>query len=85
MLDHWTFEDLVEELKMTDIASVRNGLYFWANEGVLRSFPASTTTTTTTPTNGNGEEVWRLLEVRDESAGAGIAHGSFFLFLFSVR
>lgn len=76
MVDEWKVEDLVEELRMTDPAAVRNGLYFWNNEGVLKQLSG------VKDGEGKEEEMWRLLEMRDESAEAGIAHGEFFRFLF---
>ena len=65
---------------MTDLASVRNGLYFWNNEGILKQLSGEK------DLGGKEEEVWRLLEMKDESAEAGIAHGQFWLLLrFGLR
>jgi anaphase-promoting complex subunit 2 len=34
--DRWTVMDLLKQLNLNDISPLLNGLYFWANKGVLR-------------------------------------------------
>ncbi|KWU47479.1 hypothetical protein RHOSPDRAFT_30906 [Rhodotorula sp. JG-1b] len=47
--DTWTSETLQQELKVTDVGTIRNALYFWNNLGVL---------------GGMADDMWRLLEER---------------------
>ena len=60
--DTWTLEDLATELKMTDTASVKNSLFFWNNQGVVKNIEG---------------DMWRLLEDKDMSVDTAAAHGAF--------
>lgn len=44
------------------MTAIRNGLYFWNNQGVLKSLP---------------EDQWKLLEEKDQAEEDGAAHGEF--------
>lgn len=60
LLDTWTVDRLAEELALeADLASVRNALYFWANQGLLKEVEVGT---------------WRALE-RQEAGSAAARHG----------
>lgn len=56
----WTSDDLAIELRLMDVTAVRNGLYFWSNQGVVKS---------------GADDTWTLLEKEDKSAEQGVAHG----------
>lgn len=58
--DTWSTEDLGIELRLTDFTAIRNGLYFWNNQGVLKSLP---------------EDQWKLLEEKDQAEEDAAAHG----------
>ncbi|KAK4055575.1 hypothetical protein OIV83_000121 [Microbotryomycetes sp. JL201] len=55
----WTTDDLSIELMLMDTVSIRNALYFWNNQGVLK---------------GLADDAWQLLEVRDKTDQAAPAH-----------
>lgn len=47
----WTVKEVGERLMVGDYGSVRNGLAFWANEGVLKDL---------------GDKGWKILEVAED-------------------
>ncbi|CEQ40634.1 SPOSA6832_02277, partial [Sporobolomyces salmonicolor] len=61
--DTWTSDALQTELKLAELSTVRNGLFFWNNLGVIRSLP---------------DDMWRLVEERgkagEEEGVGGVAH-----------
>lgn len=61
--DTWSPDLLQSELRVTDLGTVRNALYFWNNLGVLANLP--------------GDDLWRLVEEvgKEEGAGKGAVHG----------
>ncbi|GAA5882042.1 hypothetical protein JCM16303_005574 [Sporobolomyces ruberrimus] len=52
--DSWTPEALQTELKLSDLATVRNALFFWNNLGVVMSLP---------------EDQWKLVEEQGKEGG----------------
>ncbi|GJN89751.1 hypothetical protein Rhopal_002740-T1 [Rhodotorula paludigena] len=60
--DTWSPDLLQSELRVTDLGTVRNALYFWNNLGVLANLP--------------GDDLWRLVEEvgKEEGTGMGAVH-----------
>ncbi|KAI5480345.1 anaphase-promoting complex subunit 2 [Pseudohyphozyma bogoriensis] len=56
--DTWSADDLIIELR-TDSASLRNGLYFWSNQGVIKNVDPV-------------EDTWKLLEEKESGVTAGL-------------
>ncbi|BGP23807.1 anaphase-promoting complex subunit 2 [Rhodotorula toruloides] len=60
--DTWTSDALQTELRVADLGTVRNALYYWNNLGVVASVP---------------DDMWRLVEeqgAEEQAAAASIAH-----------
>ncbi|GAA5855220.1 hypothetical protein JCM5353_005046 [Sporobolomyces roseus] len=61
--DTWAPDALQVELKLTDLATVRNGLFFWNNLGVVKS------TTTSSSSSVGDSDLWTLIEEQTEGGG----------------
>lgn len=62
-VDTWELDDLAIELELTDTTIVKNSLYFWNNQGVIKNVEG---------------EIWKLLEERDLTQDVVVAHGQSF-------
>lgn len=72
--DTWAPDALQVELKLTDLATVRNGLFFWNNLGVVKSI------TTSSSSSVGDSDLWTLIEEQTEGGGVEtdqVAHGEF--------